>query len=217
MAKKKIDTPRSFAHDSNARNSEKIIRLRLAHGAAGYGVYFMLLERLRDTPDYQAAIDYEVLAYDLRETPELIRSVIEDFGLFIISADGKLFHSPTMTTRMTAQYAPAALAPEPVAAPAPEPATVPVEEAVEVVPVAEPETPPVEETPAQPGLQALIDRACSDGVWLADMARTYDCTTKYVVKKLRKEINTYCLTAANPPACIADLRAIALDWFDGKI
>lgn len=222
MAKKKIDTPRSFAHDSNARNSAKIIKLRLAHGAAGYGVYFMLLERLRDTPDYHAEIDYEVLAYDLRETPELIRSVIEDFGLFIITDDGKEFHSPTMTARMTAQYAPAvpvAPASEPIAAPVSEPAPepAPVEEAVEIAPVAEPEPAPVEETPTQTDLPTLIDRTCSDGQWLAEVARKYDCTTKYVVKKLRKEIHTYCLTAANPPASTADLRAIALDWFDGKI
>ena len=32
-----------FSHDSNARNDEKVIRLRMKHGAAGYGVYFMLL------------------------------------------------------------------------------------------------------------------------------------------------------------------------------
>ena len=32
-----------FSHDSNARNDERIIRLRMKYGAAGYGVFFMVL------------------------------------------------------------------------------------------------------------------------------------------------------------------------------
>lgn len=221
MAKKKIDTPRSFAHDSNARNSAKIIKLRLAHGAAGYGVYFMLLERLRESPDYQAEIDYDVLAYDLRESPELIRSVIEDFGLFIIADDGKTFHSSTMTIRMTAQYvvsAPVEAAPAQSAAPVEiaEPEPVEVAPVDDIVPEASPDAAQPEEEPVA-DLQTMIDRTCSDGRWLAEIAANYDCTTKYVVKKLRKEIRTYCLTNAVTPASIADLQTIALDWFDGKI
>ena len=92
--------PRYFSHDSNARNSKKIARLRMKHGAAGYGVYFMLLERLREEEDYFCALDYDILAFDIREDKELIRSVIEDFGLFEITADGKSFHSIGFDERM---------------------------------------------------------------------------------------------------------------------
>ena len=47
-----------FPHDSNARNSDKLIRLRMRHKAAGYGVYFMILERLREEPEYTSVKDY---------------------------------------------------------------------------------------------------------------------------------------------------------------
>lgn len=89
-----------FSHDSNARNSKKLLRLRQAHGAAGYGVYFMLLERLREEGGYTSDRDYDMIAYDLREDKALIRSVVEDFGLFEISRDGKQFSSKGFTERM---------------------------------------------------------------------------------------------------------------------
>ena len=93
--------PTYFSHDSNARNSKKIARLRMKHGAAGYGVYFMLLERLREEENYFCALDYDILAFDIREDKELIRSVIEDFDLFEISPDGKSFHSIGFDDRMS--------------------------------------------------------------------------------------------------------------------
>jgi hypothetical protein len=89
-----------FSHDSNARNSKKLLRLRQAYGAAGYGVYFMLLERLREEGGYTSDRDYDMIAYDLRESTELIKSVVEDFDLFEISHDGKHFSSKGFTERM---------------------------------------------------------------------------------------------------------------------
>ena len=89
-----------FSHDSNARNSKKLLRLRQAYGAAGYGVYFMLLERLREEGGYTSDRDYDMIAYDLREDKELIRAVVEDFGLFEISSDGKHFQSKGFMERM---------------------------------------------------------------------------------------------------------------------
>jgi hypothetical protein len=87
-----------FPHDSNARNDERIIRLRMKHGAAGYGVYFMILERMRDAADYMCAKDYDMIAFDLRESSELIRSVVEDFGLFVMEDDN--FYSESFLRRM---------------------------------------------------------------------------------------------------------------------
>ena len=68
-----------FSHDSNARNDERIIRLRMKYGAAGYGVFFMVLERMRDATGYMCATDYNAISYDLRVDAELIRAVVEDF------------------------------------------------------------------------------------------------------------------------------------------
>lgn len=89
-----------FSHDSNARNSDKLIRLRMRHKAAGYGVYFMILERLREEPGYMSVKDYNMIAFDLREDASLIKSVVEDFGLFVFTEDGKYFYSESFKRRM---------------------------------------------------------------------------------------------------------------------
>ena len=89
-----------FPHDSNARNSDKLIRLRMRHKAAGYSVYFMILERLREEPEYTSVKDYNMIAFDLREDASLIKSVVEDFGLFVFTDDGKYFYSESFKQRM---------------------------------------------------------------------------------------------------------------------
>lgn len=89
-----------FSHDSNARNSEKMIKLRMKHKVAGYGVYFMLLERLRDEKNYMSIKDYNLLAFDLRVDASLIKSVVEEFGLFVFTDDGEYFYSEGFNKRM---------------------------------------------------------------------------------------------------------------------
>jgi hypothetical protein len=89
-----------FPHDSNARNSDKLIRLRMKHKAAGYGVYFMILERMREDNNYMSVKDYNMIAFDLREDASLIKSVVEDFGLFVFTEDGKYFYSESFNRRM---------------------------------------------------------------------------------------------------------------------
>jgi uncharacterized phage protein (TIGR02220 family) len=92
-----------FSHDSNARNDEKIARLRMKHGSAGYGVYFMILERLREAKDYMSIKDYNLIAFDLRDDSQLIKSVVEDFGLFAFVTDkdrGECFYSKSFNDRM---------------------------------------------------------------------------------------------------------------------
>ncbi len=201
MAKKKTDTPRSFTHDSNARNSAGIIRLRLAHGAAGYGIFFMLLERLRDSPDYIADIDYEVLAYDLRESPELIRSVIEDFGLFELTDDSSRFFSPTLKRRLDSQYCKKET-------PKDETPTVVEPAAATETNTAEPAQPIREEAPAPqadvaepticPDLSpeqlrdVLIDQACADSEWLRGESEELDRSVADLILTLRTDFLTYC-------------------------
>ena len=82
-----------FSHDSNARNSDKIIPLRAQMGAEGYGIYFMILERLREEPTYMSVKDYNMLAFDLRVDSAKIKAVVENFGLFVFTDDGKYFYS----------------------------------------------------------------------------------------------------------------------------
>ncbi|MBQ8051656.1 MAG: DUF4373 domain-containing protein [Bacteroidaceae bacterium] len=89
-----------FSHDSDARNDEKVIRLRMKHKAAGYGVYFMILERMRESTNYMCAKDYNMIAFDLREDAALVKSVVEDFGLFVFTDDREYFYSESFRKRM---------------------------------------------------------------------------------------------------------------------
>ncbi len=89
-----------FSHDADARLSPKLIRVRMVHGAAGYGVYFMLLERLRCEDDYTSETDYAVISFDLQCDEEMVQSVVEDFDLFVLSDDGKRFWSQSFMERM---------------------------------------------------------------------------------------------------------------------
>lgn len=100
---KQIKTTNYFSHDSNARNDEKVIRLRMKHGAAGYGTYFMILERLREERNYMSAKDYNMIAFDLRVDASLVKSVVEDFGLFAFVSDGECFYSESFNNRMEAK------------------------------------------------------------------------------------------------------------------
>ena len=93
---------RWFSHDSNARNSKKLFRVRQKFGAAGYGIYFMLIEMLRDADDNYLVLDYDMLAFDIREDAELIRHIIEDFGLFCINGD--TFTSEGLQERLTSNF-----------------------------------------------------------------------------------------------------------------
>ena len=93
-------TANIFAHDSNARNDQKILQLRMKHKAAGYGVYFMILERLMEETDNMSVVNYNMLAYDFRVDAALVKSVVEDFGLFVFTPDGKYFYSERLSQQM---------------------------------------------------------------------------------------------------------------------
>lgn len=87
-----------FPHDSNSRNDQKIIEIRSNYGMRGYGVYFGIIEILREANGYQLPTNYKAIAYDLREDEEIIKNVIEGFDLFKIS--GENFFSKSLKERM---------------------------------------------------------------------------------------------------------------------
>ncbi len=89
-----------FSHDSNARNDEKILAVRMRLGTEGYGIYFMILERLRDESNHMSIKDYNVLAFDFRVGADKVKSVVEDFGLFEFTEDKKYFFSNRMMNNM---------------------------------------------------------------------------------------------------------------------
>ena len=70
-------------HPSNCRVSSNILRMLLREGVAGYGVYWMLLEMLRDAKDFRMFFFPESFAYALHcNDVNLVTRVCKDYGLF---------------------------------------------------------------------------------------------------------------------------------------
>ncbi|MDO4728405.1 MAG: DUF4373 domain-containing protein [Bacteroidota bacterium] len=89
-----------FSHDGNARNDEKLLSVRVKMGAEGYGIYFMVIEKLLESGDYTLDKDYNVIAFDLRVGSDKIKAVVENFGLFQFTENGKRFYSESLLRRM---------------------------------------------------------------------------------------------------------------------
>lgn len=83
----------------------EIARLRRAHGAEGFGVYTLLLLWLASTPGYTSERCYDDIAFIISCDAELVRAVVEDFGLFAISDDGKAFYNPELLEDMAVKDA----------------------------------------------------------------------------------------------------------------
>jgi len=88
-----------FSHDSNARNDQRLLKVRMKYGIEGYGVYFGIIEILREqTSYYLYTSEFHSIAYDLRVTEDIVKDIILNYDLFEI--DGDLFHSRSLTSRM---------------------------------------------------------------------------------------------------------------------
>lgn len=72
-----------FSHDYNARSDIKIKSLIRKHGILGYGVYWCIIEDLYNNAN-ALRLDCDSIAYELRTDEELIKSIINDFDLFVI-------------------------------------------------------------------------------------------------------------------------------------
>lgn len=101
-----------FSHDSNARNDEKIIALRMKHDWKGYGLYWAIVEKLREATCYKLSCDYNLLAFELRVDAGLIKSIINDFGLFSFTDKSECFYSDSLCERMVLREAKSAQATE---------------------------------------------------------------------------------------------------------
>lgn len=71
-----------FSHDYNTRANKKIKPLLAKHAMIGYGVYWAIIEDLYNNSN-RMPLDYEVIAYDLRVSVDLVKSIIHDFKLFL--------------------------------------------------------------------------------------------------------------------------------------
>lgn len=84
------------------RNKDNILDLRINEHAAGYGIYMMILELLRDQPNYKIAYKPAHIAFAINEPDgELIKRVCENYNLFTIDEDNNL-SSPWLIEALTA-------------------------------------------------------------------------------------------------------------------
>lgn len=89
-------------HPSNCRVSSAVLSLRIEEGAAGYGVYWMVLELLRDAPNFRFSRNPKAIAFAINEHDiELVGRVINNYGLFDFDDDGLLW-SPWLLEAMEA-------------------------------------------------------------------------------------------------------------------
>ena len=89
-----------FSHDANARKDPKIMKLIMAHGMEGYGIYWSLIEMLRESGDYMLSLcDCNAIAYDLHCEESKVLSIVNDYSLFEVTKD-KLFWSRSLVERM---------------------------------------------------------------------------------------------------------------------
>ena len=71
-------------HQSNSFTDIKIIKMRSKLGIESYGIFWALLELLFNEENKLCIDDYSVLAFSLQCDADKLKSVIEDFDLFVI-------------------------------------------------------------------------------------------------------------------------------------
>lgn len=81
-----------FPHYSNARNDRKLKRVIKDLGIEGYAIYFMILEVLRDQPNFKYPIkDIDLLADEFGTTDAKLRVVISNYELFTVDTNQDFF------------------------------------------------------------------------------------------------------------------------------
>lgn len=87
-------------HPSNSRMASQVLALRIEEGAAGYGIYWMLLELLRDAPNYKFSANPKALSFAINESDSAtVERVVRNYGLFDFDDSGLMF-SPWLLEAM---------------------------------------------------------------------------------------------------------------------
>jgi len=81
-----------FPHFSNSRKDRKLKRVIKELGVEGYGIYFMLLEILREETGFKFPMeDVDLLADEFGTSEQKVRTVICNYKLFQIDEDENFF------------------------------------------------------------------------------------------------------------------------------
>ena len=68
-------------------NSPEVMRARMEHGMAAYGIYVTLMQLLEEDEDHKLSKDYSMIAYEMRVDVSVVQSVVEDFDLFEVEEE----------------------------------------------------------------------------------------------------------------------------------
>lgn len=68
-------------------NSPEVMRARMEHGMAAYGIYVTLMQLLEEDEDHKLSKDYSMIAYEMRVDISVVQSVVEDFDLFEVEEE----------------------------------------------------------------------------------------------------------------------------------
>lgn len=93
-----------FSHDSNAITDTKILNMRSDYGLEGYGLYWVILEMMRNEKSYMLALNkntyraVKTLSNTSIDVEKYIDDCINDYQLFI--AENDKFYSKSFLERM---------------------------------------------------------------------------------------------------------------------
>lgn len=89
-----------FSHDSNSKDDPKCVLLIEQLGLEGYGIFWVLIETLREQPNYKYPIILlPAIARRFNTSTEKVKAVVFNYQLFIIEND-ELFFSESLINRM---------------------------------------------------------------------------------------------------------------------
>lgn len=91
-----------FSHDSNAHKDPKVLKLRAKFGWEGYGIYWAIIETLRDQTDYKwKADDKQLLSFCFANGDEVVKQVIDEcLSVGLLIEEDEYIHSESLTRRM---------------------------------------------------------------------------------------------------------------------
>lgn len=93
-----------FSHDSNALTDTKILNMRADYGLEGYGLYWAIIEMMRNEEDYKLALNkntyraIKTLTNTTIDIEKFIKDCLDDYELF--KQEDENFYSNSLLRRM---------------------------------------------------------------------------------------------------------------------
>lgn len=87
-----------FPHDYSARHDVKLMNVQMAHGMAGIGVFWCIIEMMYEQDGKLPVSSCNCIAFALHVDNKIVQSIFNDFDLF--TCDGEWYTSPSVDKRI---------------------------------------------------------------------------------------------------------------------